>query len=521
MTDQNEDRKELPQKALKQIRALCAGNGAEADSIQIKGATGTVIECMAINHIELHTDTIEEQKIGHVVVGDMVENPQSIIEAVKGITGVALKNEETRKFITKILLDRPDKGFALHAKFFDIEPLNRSFSYLEPCGSCQGQGRTACRTCGGRRQETCNKCHGRTMTPCTYCHSSGYIQSADGKQIQCNRCFGQRQMACNICRKTGVISCRQCKGDGAVKCNNCKGAAVTTRITHLRVKMKTLFEIDRAELPDAVTKVIETQGPKMVAKGHIKLHAEPVKREDGGLAIQYQAVFPYGDLELTINGKPLKTHLFGYRGKMLRLPNFLDQLIAGNVEHLQDAASGQGDVSSKIRKASRSKLIAKGLVYSLTMPSKKALMALKKKYPMGVSNELLKDIIISSNKGLANVTRKTRMGGIMVGALATALISAAYFMTSLRTSLAPILGQENIIIIVDFLLIPVGGFVGASVSKFMGKRPLQKALGPLMPKKIGSQSSTWQSYVTSAFIFFIVIYVAKIMGNSVPTWFPL
>ena len=523
MTTQQESLKQLPQKALKQIRALCAGNGAERDSVQIKSANGFMIECEAINHLEIHIDTEEDQKSGRHIVGEMIENPAQIQETIKKLPVVALKNDETRKLITKTLLDRPDKGFSLHAEYFTIEPLCRSYSMPQPCNTCQGHGQIGCNRCGGRRQETCPECHGRTMKPCNYCNSSGFVQGQDGRQAQCPRCYGQRQIQCSYCRKTGVVNCRQCKGSGAIKCGSCKGEAFNTRIIHVIAKLKTLFEIDRASLPDPVTKIIEDQGDRMVAKGHIHLRAEPVRREDGGVAIQYMAVFPYGDLELTINGKPLKTHIFGYKGKLLRVPNFLDQLIDDSFDYLQEAANGEGDVSKKIRKSTRSRLVAKGLVYALTMPSKKAVFALKKKFPMGVSNEKLKDIIVLSKKALANVTRKTKIGGMFVGIIVTSILNATYFLTSVRDLITTSINNENIIMGLDLLLLPIGGFVGAYVSRYLGKRPLKKALGPLMPAKGTGQNDSfgWLNYGASALIFFATIYIAKTIGQNVPPWFPL
>lgn len=490
--------------------------------MQIKSATGKIVECLAINHIEIHTETEEELKKGHQVIGDVVENPEQIQKAIKGIAEGAIGNDETRKHLINLLLEREDKGFAHHAEYFNVDPLNRSFSYLVPCGGCQGQGQTTCNRCSGNGQETCTTCHGRTMMPCTYCHSTGYTPGQDGRQIQCNRCFGQRQLPCSYCRRTGITTCQQCRGTGTAKCSACKGGAVNTQVVHFRMKMKTLFEIDRAELPDPVIKVIETQGPKMAEKGHIKLHAEALRKDDGNLAIQYTAVFPYGDIEFSINGKPLKAHLFGYKGKLLKVPNFLDQLVAANMQNLADAANNPSKATSKIKKARQSRLISNGLVCALSYPSKKAVLGLKKKFPFGASNELLKDTIILSNKALGNVTQKTFMGGLILGAVVTAALNAAYFMTPMRDLVSSIFGPNAIFMFIDLLLVPIGGFIGASAARHMAKRPLKKALGSLMPAKFkgGKLNKTWSHYVTSFVVFLIVIFIAKIMGHNIPLWFP-
>jgi len=514
----------LPKKALKQIRALAKGNGVEQDSIQIKSAKGEVIHCQAINHLELHPDIIEEKKKGRVQAGQVLPDPAQVKKAVNDMVTGAIKNDETRKYLAKILLDRPDKGFALHAEYFETPPLNRDFCWHEPCPTCEGHGNVACSRCGGGRREVCPKCHGRTMIPCTFCHASGFIKGPDGKQHQCNRCFGQRQITCPLCQKTGSVPCQQCKGSGTNQCNACKGAAFFTNITHIVMKMKTLFEIDRAALPHPAVKVIEDSGWKMVEHGHIKLHAEQVKREDGGLAIQYDTEFPYGDLELSMNGKPLKTHLFGFKGKMLKLPNFVDTITEQNFKLLEDAAMHSKNAASKIRKASKTRLISEALLLSISMPPKKAMYSLKRKYPMGASNDLIKNAVMLSNKALANVTRKTRFGGQGLGMFLSALIDGAYLMTPMRGMIDSI--HPYAAVAGDILLIALGGFIGNKAVAYMAKRPLRSALGASMPQtqrgkfKPKAQGNIWIAYVFSALVMAIMIFVAKQTGASVPFWFP-
>lgn len=523
--EQLEELKKLPQRALRQIRALAKGNGVEPDSIQIKKAGGEVIYCQAITHIELHPEIVEEKKRGRLQIGQLLENSALLDKAVQDMTIGAIKNDETRKYLANILLERPDKGYSLHAEYFDAEPLNRDFCYHQPCDSCAGHGNVGCSRCGGQRREVCNVCHGRTMIACKFCHGSGTIQGADGKQTQCNRCFGARQIACTICQKTGAISCRQCKGSGTNQCNDCKGGGFFTHITHVVLKMKTLFEIDRAALPHPAVKIIEDSGWKMAANGHIKLTAEQVKREDGGLAIQYDTEFPYGDLELSMNGKPLKTHLFGYKGKMLKLPNFLDTIIEQNFNLLIDAAKGDGNAISKVRKAAKTRLIADALLLAVSLPPQKAMIGLKKKYPIGASNDLIKNAIIFSNKALANVTRKTRFGGLGLGALLISALDAGYLLGPIRNIAETALGSPAIIA-VDVILIGLGGFLANKCVGYMAKRPLQNALGSLMPDtqrgkfKPKTQNNIFVGYIASAVIFMMIIFVAKMMGATIPDWFP-
>lgn len=527
MTTDPDIEKQIPQKALAKIRALCKGNGAEPDSIQITNARGKIIKCRAITHVDLECSVTEENRAGRQTIGETLDNPQQIEAIINTLPTTAIKNQDTRKYLSDILLKRKDKGFALNDARIPVDSMERIFSSYEPCRACNGQGQSNCQRCGGKRQEVCNKCKGRAMMPCIFCHSRGYTQTPDGKQHQCKRCFGQKQLACTLCRKTGTIPCRQCNGTGTSTCQSCKGNAFNTIITTIKVYIKTLFEIDRNELPEEAYYALINQGGKLVATEHIKMTAEPVRRDDDGLAIEYMTTFPFGNLELSINGKPLKTSILGYKGKMLKLPNFLDKMVTNDMDLLKQAVTAEKGAAIKIRKAANSRIIAEAITLCLSMPPKKAMLTLKKKFPLGASNNFLKDVITTANKALANVTRKTRYSGMGVGMIIAAFIDAAYFMSGARTAILNATQQENVVMLCDLLLIPLGGFIGAMAAQAMAQQPLRKALGPLVPDRARGKFKatpviqTWPSYAISALTLLAVIYIVKLTGHTPPSWFPL
>jgi hypothetical protein len=509
----------LSQKALKQIRALARGNGADTDAIQIREMDGEIIHCEAITHLELHPEITTDQKNGRVQIGDVLGDTGAVQKAVQTHSVEATKSAEIRKLMVKMLLERPDKGFSSHAEYFDMPPLQKSYSCHQPCGACGGQGRTACGTCRGQRQEVCNSCRGRALVACNFCHGNGMRQDANGKQIACTHCRGTRQIPCHTCNKTGRIKCRQCKGAGNLGCNNCGGVGAFTQITHVNLQMKTLFEIDRSALPHPAVKAIENKGSDMIIRNHIRVSGEQVTREDGGLAIQYQVEFPYVFLLMSINGQPMKVELFGLKGKILKAPAFVETLIGTQVALLEQAARGNGAVQSNIIKASKTRLLGEALSYVLTMPQKKAFLTLKKKYPIGVSNEGLKNIITTSKKALARLTASARYTGYAFAGLFNLMLSGAYFIGGLRDVFLPLMGQNGAMVL-DFALIPLGGFIGAMVTKFITQRPLQKALGHIVKNFRQYKVGTLPNYGLSFGVFILVLLVAKFSGMPVPHWLP-
>ncbi|MEM8833268.1 MAG: hypothetical protein AAGB32_01890, partial [Pseudomonadota bacterium] len=247
MQNEDFDIKELPQKALGKITAICRGNGIKKGDITLKDARGKMIQTVCLTHLDLEPTIEQSTKKGRHQVGEYIEDPSQLEKILHDMAKGALKQDETRKFLTDKILTRPDKGFGVHGESVDIEQFNRTFYTLDPCNDCQGVGNTVCGQCQGNRKEPCNHCQTRGTIPCDFCNGTGFTQEAGGGQRQCNRCFGQRQVACPTCQRTGFISCRTCRGSGTRTCQSCQGAAFLTRIATLAIKLKTSFEIDRAE----------------------------------------------------------------------------------------------------------------------------------------------------------------------------------------------------------------------------------------------------------------------------------
>ena len=526
MNNDPEQLNRLPKRALKIIRTLAQGNGAESDSIQIKNAKGDVLCCEALTHLELHHNIDASTKKGRHEIGKVLQNPDDIQKAIDDTTRKAMQNDEMRRHISNILLNRPDKGFSLHAQYFDVPKIGGEYSYIEPCQTCRGQGRATCSQCGGRRVEACQQCRGQAVISCQFCRGSGYMQGPNGQQTTCNKCHGRKQTGCPLCQQTGQTSCRQCRGNGQSKCQQCDGSAFTTHVARLIFKVKTLFEIDRATLPPPVVKIFEDAGDKMVAGHHIKLHAEQVRRNDGGLAIQYNAEFPYGDIEFTINGKPLRTHLFGYKGKMLKMPNFLEDLTHNAKTQLQQAGARGQNAAKLIAQASRKRLIAQALTLSATRPPKHAVIALKKQYPMGISNGEIKNMIILSRRAITNLTRKNRWGGLALAGLLMASINMLYFLPSIRGSITSILPAEKFILSCDLMLIPLGVVLAQFITIKASAYPIKKALNPLLSKQQRTKftpkgtAPLWQSIALSLIVFIACLWAAKTLGLSVIRWLP-
>lgn len=519
------DTKVLAQKALKQIRLLSDGNGTSASAVQIMDAKGEFISMEALTHLELDIDTAQEERVGQHQQGTFLPTMETMQAAITKAQAGIIKNDQSRQFVADKMLKRPDQGFASHGETLPLKELKQDFSCHTPCGTCQGQGHSTCRQCGGQRKEVCTQCHGRTMIPCRYCHGNGMLQGQDGKQQQCTFCFGQRQVSCPLCQKTGRMNCRKCRASGHIKCDPCKGGGVFTQIVSVLPVVKTLFEMDRAELPHPAVWAIENMGTKLAAKGHMDIAAEQVTRKDGGLAIAYNATFPYGDITFSINGKPVKANIFGKKAKLLKLKPFLEDLIRPAMVNLNKAANNDGVVANQIKKASGHTLIGKAILYAATMPKKKALMTLKKHYPIGISNQALQNIIKTADRAMGNVTRRPRYIGLGIGLIAVAGAYAALFLTKGYEGLMNTINNTSLEIVVAAALIGAGGGLAHYMIKMTAKRAMKQAIGHLMPNKgqikipAKTRTSGLYAYLGAAVLFFVIIEITRQTGSLTPSWY--
>lgn len=520
------DQKELAKNALNQIRKICDGNGAGPDSIQIINARGEIIHMDALTHIDIDTHLEQREKAGKLQHGTFLPTPEAVQEAITKAQDSILKNNDSRKFITEKILNRPDKGFYLHGKDVFIEELQQDFSTHAPCLKCQGQGQTTCSQCNGQRQEVCTQCHGRTMIPCRNCSGSGFIQGPNNTQKQCNFCFGRKQVSCPLCRKTGRMNCRKCRASGHIKCYTCNGAGAFTQISSVIPIIKTLFEMNRADLPDPAIALIERSGSKLVENKHIHIQAEPVKRKDEGLAIKYKVTFPYGKMEVSINGKPLQANIFGYKAKLVKLKPFLEDLIKPALQNLKKAANKNGSVANNIKKARTYKIINNAILFSATMPLKKATICLKKKYPIGISNTALQKIIKMSDMALGNVTRKARYIGLISGLAITSLIYAGIFLSNTYQNISSVINSKSLDIILSIILVYLGGAISNFIIKLAAIKSMERAIGHIPNgKKIKisakTRTSGFYAYIGAVILFLIIVEITRHTGALTPVWYPI
>lgn len=522
-----EDMKQLPKRAIKNIRSLCQGNGCQAKDVTLTKASGKMHQFVALTNLDLEPSIEQEIKKGRHQVGEYIEDPSGLDKVLQKMTEGAMKNNESRKMLADIVLNRPGKGFGLQGETIEIEQLKKSFCTHEPCQTCEGVGNTICNVCHGQRKEPCNRCRTAGVIPCDHCHSSGYMKGPDGKQRQCNRCFGKRQIGCPVCMRTGHISCRTCKGSGTRTCADCQGAAFRTLIAHLAVKMKTAFVYDRTELPPTAGIQIDKAGERFAVKEHLHVISEPIKRDDGGLAIQHHVTFPFGNIEFKIKDKNYTGQIMGFKAKIVKSPYFLSELLQKPSNMLEKAAQNAGSAQDIINKVIKLRFFADCIHLNTQMKPKKAYAALMKKYPLGARADFYKDSVMMARKAIANASRSARWTAYGIGAAINLGLFGAYFMAGLRNTALTSLPNPNLSILADGGCLAIGTILAIVATIKISRRPIDNILARISmnkgstPKKQKIKIDLLPTIGISVGIFVICATIAVLAFNTSIIWLPL
>lgn len=505
--------------ALARVRNIFKGNGVKMDSVNIASKEISTLSLNAGTYLELKPVINERQVVGKVVAGQYVPSREEARRQSEQTMATAAHDPAMKARIADSLLRRPDQGFGLNRQTIPIDFLKREYSWHEACEACRGSSQGVCTTCHGKRVEPCTKCSARGLMPCPLCRGIG-LMNGD----KCTRCQGQRYVPCDTCGKSGMMRCRTCGGIGMTKCAACSGAGSKSFIMNLSVQAATYFEYEAKTIPKFAADMIETQGASLVAAGKIKVQGRIADDKENVLGASYEATFPYGDLVFAAGKNEVKASLFGYKGDLVNFPYILDKIVAPAMNDLEEAARDVGDVATKIKRASRYRLIALALLTASRTSAQKTAAHLLKTYDIGLSLATAEKIAFLADEATSRITRKPRNYGLALGLLIAAGLNAAYYFTGLRGMIAGAVPVGKFDFVLDLPLPVIGGVVAASVIQTSAAGAIRKALGHLMPATgKGSvvpktRSSGLWGYGGCVVITLATILLAARTGASTPYW---
>lgn len=526
--------------ALQRVRDMVQGNQFNSDDVVIESFEGEVLHFHAETMLNVYTKvsqkTVPGQVSGAVKVKDEVSARE---EMAKAYALVGQSSDLIRK-IRDVVLARGDQGFALDKEVIHLNFGKKDFVVFEPCLTCKTTGSIACRPCHGKGVSVCSRCSGSGMGHCTHCNGAQMIPGANGHKIQCPVCHGRGRVMCTQCQQSGRVHCKTCASRGVTRCPNCEGHAWTSRLFIQELLIRTAFDYPKNELPNQVVALIEKHGAKIKEHAEIALIEmtqdnlkgvkdtyqsgsgedvrEATDRGDVVVPVRYKVVLPYGHVEYGINGKSYYTFLFGTKGRLMHVSPFLDDLIKNGVRKLKDAAEGRGDVVRNIAQAAEYRTVKEGLFYTARYGIGKARKMLKKTNALGLSDEMIKDVVKTADIALKKVTQKPRYMGLAVAGVVHLALISGYFLPPTREKLTQLIANSHMHIGLDLIAVFGSVAIGFLIIQGSAIRAMSDVMRSIMPDgsdpRLSSPKLGEVSYLNIGLAICVAIGVLEYMRRA-------
>lgn len=526
--------------ALAKIREAVRGNGLKPETISLIGVKGQTAAFDAKVSMVLRTRTIEKIVGGKKNTGEKVDGPNGMRIAIDKERLRILGSEETLNQIKKQVMERKDMGLGTRNEVMKLPLLTREYVRHQPCLNCGAQGQTHCQRCGGRGHETCSRCHAQGMEVCTQCRGAQLMFNGT-TNVPCNKCNGQGRTPCQACNQMRKIPCNICQTKGMIVCQTCKGLAWHSYITTAEMDVLCTSAFTREQVPKRLVSVIETKAKELPSlariepiEGKIKTPAEKnTKTEPAASAapsdeiiLDYRVHLPYADAEFHL-GKTmtLRTFLLGTQAGIAETPPFLENIMENGLKSLNDAAAGRGNVAAKIQAAGRYRTIRQAIIGGTRYSKSKAARLVAKNNPLGLSNAVIKSMVINAESAMNNITAKPRRNGAIGGAAIAGIFYGLYFATPARGTLIQSLPDIIIQGIADAIVAGLGMALAVFVVKAAGTRAAKRALGNLLPGGQGGialakagHAALW-AVPLCAVLFIAAAELAVQMNIAAPQWY--
>lgn len=522
----------LIERTLKRLQALVKGNGLRIEDIKVENCAVKVYSFTAKTALKLTPRYGVRIEPGRNTASELATSQEDFQKELSLSLIRARTEPAKRQIIIGAVFSRPDKGFGMKNQKMTFDALARNLVTHEGCPACSHTGKLQCAKCYGHGVLTCQNCQGRRQTVCPQCRGTGHTPTANGHQT-CSKCRGDGKISCIKCHGRGQVQCSVCAASGTLPCKKCAGTGWLSHLAHIEIEALISFDFQRDVIPPEVVKMVEALGSRLVEKGDLEVVLRSAqlqdqthsKEPDDMIFIDYDVQVPYGDIQFRFKNKIIPATLFGYHGRLIEAPAFLDDMTKKGQSVLLEASKGLGNVAGKIARAAKYKMLQDVIVQTaLQKTSRKALEILTTKYPTGIAAERLLELSIFADAALQVITRKARLIGSASGLGFYFALLLFYFVGSFRVSLGLAGVPALVLDCLDFVLLPMGfysGVLGAQVLALLARR---KALSSfLKPEVLGNTlpkagEAVWWSLGGSIALFCASLGIAFLAGIPLPDW---
>jgi hypothetical protein len=534
--------------ALDRLKAAAKGNGIDPDTIEMTDFKGETFHFLARSLFTV-IHGLSEKHLPGKEAAEICASASDLKIKIQQTIEKTTTNKEIVGYVIDVLEKRADKGFFINNLVLKLDRLAKKLAFYNHCSACTA-GKIICMTCQGAGAANCQRCQAHRTIKCPMCRGTGAGRQKDGSMGTCRKCNGQKEAPCNFCRATGKVKCQSCQGSGRTPCQKCAATGIISEIAYVTFEGKTYFTyehemVDGTPMPLEIFPLIDQLGPDMAAKEHADIvilkekeqsyaqdeyqTTEKVKTKDE-LVVPYDVLLPWGDIQFKIaaNDKQeeriLDARLFGIHPRLLNLPPFLEKPLGPGLDRLTQAANNLGNVHGNVVEAIRFRIIGDALIAGATLPQKKAILAMRRRWPLGLRPQITDKMTILAAQAYQNLSKKPRIMGLIGGLVLGAVVYAAYLIGPLRGLLVAQQIHPVGMIALDAILVALVGYGAMVLAQFSAKRSMWGLFEKILPiekaRKITPRAGRVgpASFAGAAVIFIVIIGVMMTMGLPLPEW---
>ena len=471
----------LTQMALKRLKNLAKGNNIDPNKIEVIESTEQTYTIPAKLKLTPNIDVKVKKGIGRPkskkgkllpsfkALNQEIESEKKSIQDPSQWLNLALKELDSIK----------GHGWGHEGTTLFWDKQKTLLTAHENCPTCSGSGHSPCPTCQGLGTVHCIYCDGRKQEYCHLCQGRG--KDLTNPKNNCSLCHGTRFIPCRYCRSLGRMTCGQCAGKGNLPCPDCRGTGFHAQQAQLKKCANLSFALSETrKIPSGLLRLMQRVGEdNLYRHAKITMTRSNTEKKKEPTTLLLTAHVPYADVKMRINGKGSMISVFGKNRRITGVPFFLDEAISESRKTLATVAQAK----EKLNAALTTRVIQDAL--TLILQGKQHPNNLRRRYPIGLSANVAKEIMSHMNLSVRNLTRNARL---ILGSLYTVLANAFFagiFFTSFFGNFVegwnPALVYATLITI-PFIAIGKCWFLLLYASRRILKSRFKKAsIGPTQP----------------------------------------
>jgi hypothetical protein len=295
------------------------------------------------------------------------------------------------------------------------------------------------------------------------------------------------------------VACSTCKGSGELSCAKCSSTGSLSHIAIVNVEGHLHFDYERQGLPLTVGKRIDAFGARHAAQKdflitplNTHVGSIPIEEPSDIIFIDYDVKIPHGKVGFSLKTKTITATILGYRGEVLDMPPFLNDLTRAGQNALMAASNDSSKSSAGLKFAAKFKLLRDIiLLASKNTDQRSALSILQRKYPFGVTTDGLLSWFIAAQNAVQYLTRRPRWIGLAIGLVLSMLILVLFVGLGFRNQIIQtMILSPMMVVVMDSFGWLVCGLIAAYSSKLFVLHQIRSTLAGIVPSNMLSSLSS-------------------------------